>query len=203
MNDCDNPVATTIAAGPNVLLVTHGDYSDYGVDHILLAPAGRNPEEDWKAFTNIVDSRRDERKAGFMAAAKQASQEAISKGIIADSGKDLPDLRAEIASINANRVKLIKGSPGRAALWHRLRVLEKQAKVLDKINTELQLESRRQILKELCEQTGMPYVGPQVGPQAGPQEEYTDWYADQLLMNAAIVAWFTYNGYQQCGVHET
>lgn len=51
--------AQTILAAPDVLLVTSGDYSDFGVREVLLIPPGRDPKADiaqWNAVWKTLPS---------------------------------------------------------------------------------------------------------------------------------------------------
>ena len=47
--------AQTVLASPDVLLVTSGDYSDFGVREVLLIPPGRDPKADIAQWNAVWD----------------------------------------------------------------------------------------------------------------------------------------------------
>ncbi len=194
-------VAQTLAAGPEVLLVTSGSYSDYGVRDILLIPAGRNAARDVAAYRESLEQRQD----AFLSDANF---------VIAHHGDaQIPSVADYLTAMqlhaekDAARKKLAKGTPERAALWKQCRELERTIEAKEAHDRRLQDAAYTAAVRGLCGEHGIPFPEPTqyVDWQEWTKEQRITWdygQAMDLFDRDLLVAWLMRRGYRKANYWE-
>lgn len=182
-----NDVAKTIAAGPRVLLLTHGEYSYYEVDFVLLAPDGRDPETDLKEYEAHV-ARRAEEIWRVLADESNAAGHEVMERTVARA------MFEERKRLDTQRRGLPKDTPERVGLWHRVKAMGERLDADDRLNTKLRYKAHCQVWNQIRERYGAHPIEAEVGSACEAEE----------LGTSAICAYFTKGlGYSECKVCES
>lgn len=185
-------VAQTLAASPEVLLVTRGSYSDYGVSNILLIPAGRSAARDVAEYRAAFKQRQEAflSDVGFLAAHRGTLQ--------VPSVADYLTAVQLHAEKNAARKKLAKGTPERAALWKQCQELERTIKAKEQHDYELKYAAYTAAVRGLCREYGVTF--PEWTKENWDLWDYNT--AIRLFDGNLFVTWLVRLGYQKANYWE-